>query len=152
MPRGPDSRAVASLGDLKRFCFTLLPLIGSLFFSRGIIPWYQRTTKYAGDPGACFKCGQMGHRVEAHIVSTINVNEGNVAQEGHQSRRSCLPSFTMVGSSTAKHLSIHINSCSTDFASLSRSATNTQGIGSSAATGRYVENVGARSHPDRVIG
>ena len=39
----------------KHSCFTLLPLIGSLFFSHGIIPWYRWTTKYAGDPGTCFK-------------------------------------------------------------------------------------------------
>ena len=33
-------------------------------------PWYRQTTKYADDPGTC---GQMGHRVEAHIVTIINI-------------------------------------------------------------------------------
>ena len=31
-----------------------------------------RTAKYAGDPGACFKCGQLGHWARFEFPSMIS--------------------------------------------------------------------------------
>lgn len=31
-----------------------------------------RTAKYSGDPGACFKCGQMGHWARYSFHSTVS--------------------------------------------------------------------------------
>lgn len=32
-----------------------------------------RTAKYSGDPGACFKCGQMGHWARSDIAHSFMV-------------------------------------------------------------------------------
>ena len=34
-----------------------------------------RTAKYAGDPGACFKCGQLGHWARFDFSSTVSLYE-----------------------------------------------------------------------------
>jgi hypothetical protein len=39
-----------------------------------------RTAKYSNDPGACFKCGQVGHWARLVVLPTVSISRADFRQ------------------------------------------------------------------------